>query len=110
MDYSTLEPWIPGLTAFIGSTAGILVGWRIHLGRERREMRRPIYVEWLKVARTQLLAPPPGPVPGGGTIVFPTPEAKARMNELTVELQIVASQGVARAANDYLLYLFDPSL
>lgn len=94
-----LDLLVPGLTAFLGSTAGVLVGWRIQRGREKREMRLPVYTEWLKIARS--LVGPPGPAPGEPTIILPNPSMKARLNELTTELELVGSRRVVEAVNAY---------
>jgi hypothetical protein len=102
-----LDLILPALTAFVGSTAGVLVGWRIQRGREKREIRLPVYVEWLKAART--LVGPPGPHPGLATIELPDPQAKMRLNEVTTEMELVASPDVARAADEFLRRLYDAS-
>jgi hypothetical protein len=47
--------FIPVLTAVVAG----LIGWLLGRGKERREMRKQAYVDWLRAARN-LASPPPG--------------------------------------------------
>jgi hypothetical protein len=101
-----LLAFIPILTAVL---AGLL-GWVIGRGRERRDMRRQAYVDWLRAARN-LVTPPPGVVPQRpGTVTVPFPKRIQELNDSTVEIKVVGSKRVGDEADKFLQWVDGPNL
>ncbi len=71
-------------------------------------MRRIAYVDWLKAARS--LAYLDQSQPPGGQAQLPNPKRKRLLNDQTVELQILASPDVIRAAGGFLAFIDRPEL
>ena len=87
---------LPALTTL---AAGV-VGWLFGRGRERRDMRRQAYVNWLKAARYLVVPPDDDPQPG--RIQVPFPKRKRDLNDATIEIQIVGSGRVTVEAKKFL--------
>jgi hypothetical protein len=90
----TITAALPGVFTLLGVVAGALIGWRIGRAREMRDVRRNVYVEWLKAARLLGSWPPGLPIPTRGNLQIPHPAIKQRINEATSELELVASREV----------------
>jgi hypothetical protein len=83
--------------------AGGLVGWFTERRREKRDMRRAAYVEWLKAAR--LLASWPvgeGSVEVSMKVRLPHPVHQAALNDRTTEVSLLASPRVLKAIDEYV--------
>lgn len=100
------ELWLralPAITALAGTLVGILAGWLAGRGKERRDMRLAAYVEWLRAARSLGTWPLGYPQPpAGSNIELPHPTARTRLNDATVELELVGSEDVVAAAKAFL--------
>ncbi len=106
-----VELVVPALAVIVSPAAallGIWLGLRHQRGRELREMRRIAYVDWLKAARS--LAYLDQSQPPGGQAQLPNPKRKRLLNDQTVELQILASPDVIRAAGGFLAFIDRPEL
>jgi hypothetical protein len=78
---------------------------------ERRvDMRKDVYIAWLKAARFLGSWPSNLPTPTAGNIQLPHPAMKEPINEATTELEQVASSEVVEAANRYLAEIKSPGL
>jgi hypothetical protein len=79
--------------------------------RERRvDMRKDVYVGWMKAARFLGSWPSNLPTPTPGNIQMPHPAMKERINEATTELELIGSTKVVEAANRYLAEIGSPGL
>lgn len=105
----TITAVMDGIFPLLGVLLGALLTWRIGRGRERRDVRRDIYVEWLKAARLLGSRPSDAPTPTQGTVQIPHPAMKQRINEATVELELVASREVIEAGNRYIAAIRSPN-
>jgi hypothetical protein len=106
----TITAALPAVFTLFGVLAGVLITWRIGRARETRDVRRDVYVEWLKAARLLGSWPSGVPTPTGGNIRIPHPVMKQRINEATTELELVASREVIEAGNRYLAETKSPGL
>ena len=94
----------------IAALMGVGVGWFAGRGREKRDMRRAAYVEWLKASRNIATWPVSVPPPLPGAVRLPHPANVARLNDATSELQLIASERVAAAAKSYIDKVTSPDL
>jgi hypothetical protein len=102
----------PAIGVIVGAVIGIsatMLTLRYQRARDIREMRRQIYVDWLRMARN-LAEWPDGEPPTQGSWEVPRPEWRRRLNDLTTEMQVVASPGAVAAAGAYLARIRDPQL
>jgi hypothetical protein len=106
----TITAALPGIFTLLGGLAGALIAWRIGRARETRNLRKDVYIGWLKAARFLGSWPSNQPTPTGGNIQVPHPAMKERINEATTELELVASRKVVDAANRYLEEIKSPGL
>jgi hypothetical protein len=106
----TITAALPGVFTLLGVLAGALIAWRIGRAREKRDVRRDVYVEWLKAARLLGSWPSGVPTPTVGAVQMPHPAMKQRINEATTELELVASREVIEAGNRYLAEIGSPGL
>jgi hypothetical protein len=83
---------------------------RARIGERRVDLRRDVYIEWLKAARFLGSWPSNLPRPTGGNIELPHSAMKERINEATTELELVASREVVNAANRYVEEIKSPGL
>jgi len=80
-----------------------LIAWITERGREKRDMQRAAYVEWLKAAR--LLATWPvgeGSVDPRAMVPLPHPLHQAALNDRTTEVSLLGSPRVLTAIDAYV--------
>jgi hypothetical protein len=82
-----------------GVVVGVLLGRAGERRRDVRTSRQAAYIAWLQTARSIMELPPD--IPAGSVVKMPSDEARRRLNNLTVEIELVASQPVKEAANAF---------
>jgi hypothetical protein len=100
----------PALGVVVGGIIGVSATFmtlRSQRSRDMREMRRHVYVDWLRTARNLAEWPDEEP-PTTGEWTVPRPEWRRRLNDLTTEMQVVASPKTIGAADAYLARIRDP--
>lgn len=92
----------------VAALGGVWLGKLIERRGDVRAARQATYVAWLQTARSIMEIP--DSTKAGDVVKIPSDAARRRLNELTVELELIGSQSVKEAANAFIERLTGPEL